>query len=178
MLDAIIQVDRMVSVTATIVPASQTASTGPADDLVDRIVAEYEPMLARQRRVWARFWQDRAVSKTALHVLWSLDAQGPLSMSRLGAMLDCALPNLTGIVTRMEEHGLVERLRDDADRRVVLVRPTERGNATVAEFGAARREDLRRLVQTLDPGEQRACLKAFRALRRAAERLDANEPAP
>lgn len=145
-------------------------------DLVERIVAEYEPIVARTRRVLAGVWHDRKVSKTTLFVLMQLELHGPIPMSRLAGLLDAGLPNVTGIVTRMEELELVERVRDDRDRRVVLVRATPRGSEMVQELEAIRRQYLRQLVVRLDAQDREACLQAFRALRRAAEELELDEP--
>ena len=146
--------------------------------MVDRIVAEYEPLVAWQRRAMAGIWHDRRVSKTALFVLMQLEMHGPVSMSRLAGLLGVGLPNMTGIVTRMEEHGLVERVRDDRDRRVVLVRATARGSEMVEELEAIRQQHLRQLVAQLGPSDRQACLQAFRALREVAERLDREDPHP
>lgn len=54
----------------------------------------------------------------------------PLSMSALAQRIDAALPAVTGIVDRLERDGFVERLRDDSDRRVVLVGLTDKGRTT------------------------------------------------
>lgn len=56
--------------------------------------------------------------------------EAPLSMSALAQRIDAALPAATGIVDRLERDGFVERLRDDHDRRVVLVGLTDKGRAT------------------------------------------------
>jgi DNA-binding MarR family transcriptional regulator len=144
---------------------------------VEAIVAAYEPLVARARRVLAGVWHDRRISKTTLFVLMQLGMHGPMSMSRLAARLDAGLPNVTAIVTRMEELGLVERFRDEHDRRVVRVRTTPAGTAMTEELEEIRRQHLRSLVTALGPDDRRACLRAFRALGLAAERLD-REGAP
>jgi len=64
-----------------------------------------------------------------LQTLWILQESGPMPMTHLADVLGVALPNATGIVDRMEQRGLVERVRDDADRRVVTVRPTQAGGS-------------------------------------------------
>jgi DNA-binding MarR family transcriptional regulator len=155
--------------------------TGTTDDELDPILAELEPVMARTRRLMSGIWLDRTLSKTNLFVLMLLDGHGPLSMSRLAGLLGASLPNATGIVTRMEELGYVERVRDERDRRVVLVGSTSKGGEVVQELEALRRQHLRGLIGELAPPDRARCLKAFRALREAGERLDARgaqEPAP
>ena len=167
----------MLRVTETIDERRPSARDPGHGDLVDAIVAEYEPLVARTRRAMAGAWQDRSISKMGLLVLMQLGIHGPVSMSRLAGLLDVGLPNMTGIVDRMEEQGLVERVRDDRDRRVVLVSATPRGSLMAEELEDLRRQRLRELVEALGPSDRQACLQAFRALREAAERLDRGDPA-
>jgi DNA-binding MarR family transcriptional regulator len=125
-----------------------------------------------------RVWQDRSVSKLNLHVLMLLSSRGPMPMSRLAALADVSLPSLTGIVDRMEERGLAERVRDERDRRVVVVQVTDRGRTSCEEFEAVPRETMRRILNELSEADQRTCLKAFRAMRQAVERLEPELASP
>jgi MarR family transcriptional regulator, organic hydroperoxide resistance regulator len=52
---------------------------------------------------------------------------GPRKMSDLANALFCDNSNVTGIVDRLEEHGLVRREADEADRRVKLIVLTSEG---------------------------------------------------
>jgi DNA-binding MarR family transcriptional regulator len=100
-----------------------------------------------------------------------LEQYGALSMSRLAEQIDVSLPNMTGIVDRMEENGLVERVRSDDDRRIVLVRSTPKGAELAAELPTMRRAYLRRVVTALPEADRRTCFEAFQAFRRAADGL-------
>jgi DNA-binding MarR family transcriptional regulator len=139
----------------------------------DELLAELDPIIARQRQVMAQVWQDRSISKSNLHILMLLEQTDQLPMSRIASLLGVSLPSLTGIVDRMEEHGLVERDRDDADRRVVLVRSTPKGMAIVKEMEVARTRYLRGVLAGLSSPDRVTCLAAFKAMRDVAEKLDA-----
>ena len=143
-----------------------------APDIVEQILDQLEPLIARQRRAVAREGCLRAVSSTQLQVLFLLSCDAPQTMGRLAERLDVSLPSVTGIVERMVEHGLVERGRDEDDRRVVTVAPTAAGRATVEEIDLVRRRALAQLLARLDPGQQEQALRIFAALRRTAESLD------
>jgi DNA-binding MarR family transcriptional regulator len=93
-------------------------------------------------------------------------------MSRLAEALEVSLPNVTGIIDRMVEHGLVERGRAEDDRRVVTVVATDAGRNTVEEIDLLRRRQLAALLAHLTPDQQRRALDTFTQLRLAAERLD------
>lgn len=137
--------------------------------LVDQILDQLEPVIARQRRAVARHGCLRAISSTHLHVLYVLEGDGPIPMGRLAEILDVSLPNVTGIIDRMVERGLVERGRDADDRRLVTVAVTETGRGTVKEIDTIRRETLGRTLAVLTPEQQQRALQTFTDLRAAAE---------
>ena len=99
-------------------------------------------------------------------------SDGPTTMTHLADSLDVSLPNVTGIVDRMVENGLVVRGGADDDRRVVTVEATAAGRHTVEEIDLVRRRQLAAVLTQLDPEQQRRALDTFTDLRVAAERLD------
>jgi DNA-binding MarR family transcriptional regulator len=141
--------------------------------LVDEILGELRPILARQRQSMVRHGCLRAVSSGHLHLLMVLDNEGTMPMSRLAEHLDASLPNLTGIVGRMEERGLLERVRDTDDRRVVNVRITEAGRTTMHEMELLKLRNFQLLLEHLPAPKQAVCLEAFKAMREAAAEIDA-----
>jgi DNA-binding MarR family transcriptional regulator len=145
-------------------------------DLVEQILQQLEPMIARQRRAVAKHGCLRAISSTHLHVLYLLDGQGPMTMSRLAESLGVSLPNVTGIVDRMEERGFIERGRDPEDRRVVTVSATAGGHETVEEIDQIRRQAMRSILTRLTPDQQRRALDTFKDMRAAAEEVSDLEP--
>jgi DNA-binding MarR family transcriptional regulator len=72
--------------------------------------------------------------------LMRLEPDEPVPMSTLAVALQCDNSNVTGIVDRMEAHGLVERRPSDRDRRVKAVALTPHGEAV--------REEVRRRAGT------------------------------
>jgi len=146
------------------------------DPSADEVLEGLAPMMAYQRQSMMRMWQDRSLSKLNLHVLMLLDHHGPLPMSRLAALVDVSVSNMTGIVDRLEQHAMVERVRDDRDRRLVLVRATPTGASRCEEVEGLRRANLRRLIGTLDGRERAVVLKAAQALARGVARLESTEP--
>ena len=59
--------------------------------------------------------------------LMRLRPDAPLPMSALASELQCDNSNVTGIVDRLEERGLVQRQPADYDRRVKLIAATRAG---------------------------------------------------
>jgi MarR family transcriptional regulator, organic hydroperoxide resistance regulator len=60
-------------------------------------------------------------------VLLALSEEGPSTVSRLGERLQLDSGTLSPLLKRLQEHGLLQRERDAADERRVLVRLTSEG---------------------------------------------------
>ena len=67
------------------------------------------------------------LSPPQVMALRQLDPDEPKPMSELAVALRCDNSNVTGIVDRLEDRGLVERRPGERDRRVKMLTITERG---------------------------------------------------
>ena len=137
------------------------------DDLLDELTS-WGP---RERAGAFRQWLRGSLSLVHLHVLTVLEARGPLSMTKLADELDVSVASLTGIVDRMESRGLVERQREPDDRRVIVVRPTESGEAVFSEMAVERRRYLEPLLARMADDELESFLVGLRALRRVRSEM-------
>jgi DNA-binding MarR family transcriptional regulator len=138
------------------------------DGRIEEMVDAFQTVTAAQRRMFAKVWRDRSISKLNLYLLMLLESHGPRSMSELASLAGVTLPNLTGTITRMQELGLVRRVPCREDRRKIFVHVAAKGRVVLGQLEAARREEVRRLLRRLSPAEQELCLGALRAMARAA----------
>jgi len=143
------------------------APDGGRDALIAELVEEMTSWSPRDRMSAFRSWLKGSLSLIHLHVLTVLEAGGPLPMSHLAETLDVSVASATGIIGRMEERGLVERTHGEADRRVVMVRPTEAGLAIFRDMTDERRRSLAQLFTRLSDDELTALLTGLRAMRAA-----------
>ena len=67
------------------------------------------------------------LSPAQAHLLHLLEPDRPAPMSAVAAGLACDASNVTGIVDRLEERGLIERRGAPHDRRVKMLFVTEEG---------------------------------------------------
>ena len=98
-------------------------------------------------------------SAVALSTLDALDRHGPQRVSDLVGRERISQPGMTGLVTRLEAAGLVERGSDPRDRRAALVALTENGRRYLHDVRALRSETLVDHLAAL-PGEQQHALRA------------------
>ncbi len=62
-------------------------------------------------------------------VLQALGLEGSGSMAAIGQQLGLTPSTMTGIVDRLEDHGLLRRERHSSDRRTTVLRLTRKGGA-------------------------------------------------
>jgi DNA-binding MarR family transcriptional regulator len=141
--------------------------------VLDELTAQVPGGLMR----FMRRWPYGSLSLIHLQVLTILDGDGPHSMHALADALDVSQASATGIVDRMAQRGLVERVRDDDDRRVIRAALTDAGKSVVTGVVAERRERLASVLADLTDAELEGFLLGSRALRRARERHLARLPA-
>jgi DNA-binding MarR family transcriptional regulator len=139
--------------------------------LADQLLTELAWGDPRERMAEFKAWLRGSLSLIHLHVLSILEAEGPISMSRLADALDVSVASATGIVSRMEQRKLVERRHSEADRRVVLVHRTDRGDHVLAVMATRRRQRLGRIIDQLTDDELQAFLVGVRAMRAARAKL-------
>ncbi len=73
-----------------------------------------------------------------------------LKMSQLSGVLRVSNGNVTGIVDRLVDEGLVVRIAVEGDRRASLVRLTQKGKTEFAAQAAAHEGWINQLLETLD----------------------------
>ena len=150
--------------------------SGPTgQEQIDAIVGELRVAFGELRCVGSERFARQGVSMTHLHVASMLEHHGTLSMSRLAELLDVSLSNATGLMDRMEERGYVERLRDQTDRRVVLVRLSAGGTEMLNNAQILKQELLQKILERLDEG-QLTCVRAALGSVRAAALGIAGDP--
>ncbi len=105
-----------------------------------------------------------------LGVLHHLSASGPLTVGELATHLGLSKATATELVTRVEERGLVDRMRDERDRRRVYVWLTEHGRQRAASHARVLADDeLLAAVGRMRPSDRESLINGLRALLAAAD---------
>jgi DNA-binding MarR family transcriptional regulator len=102
--------------------------TGAADHgreawilLLSLLRADQGPLL----KIWAEF----DLSSAQGELLCSLEPEKTAAMVSIARTLHCHDSNVTGLVDRLEQRGLIERRSDPKDRRVKLIALTKEGES-------------------------------------------------
>ncbi|MCL4465586.1 MAG: MarR family transcriptional regulator [Chloroflexi bacterium] len=94
-----------------------------------------------------------------------------LRMGQLASSLGVALSTATGIVDRLVEQGLLVRQEDPEDRRLVVVRLTEKGRETIELPHRVSQQNMLSLLEKLSLPELRILAQALGALHDVAPDL-------
>ena len=109
----------------------QTAPQGLAPegtgDQVREITYQIQRLMQAAELYTKRLNKTHQVSVPQLNCILALYEHGPLPPSQIAKHIMVKSSTVTGIIDRLEQKGLVCRLRDSSDRRVITIQLTERG---------------------------------------------------
>jgi MarR family 2-MHQ and catechol resistance regulon transcriptional repressor len=107
-----------------------------------------------------------------LHAVWK---HGPVRMSEIGRHMGVSRPYMTMLVDRLIADGLVERVPDPEDRRVVNVMITEDGRDAVRAFMKNFRETVIGNLSSLDSADIVSLHESMRLIKSIASKLERKE---
>lgn len=111
----------------------------------------------------------QGISNAQVRAVVHLAEYGPQTMGELAQGLRITTPSTTGLINPLAGMGLVQRERNDEDRRVVKVSLTEKARAMAGQVLAQRRREVEQALEGMD---DEARLNFLEGLRRLAEIYD------
>ena len=90
-----------------------------------------------------------AVNMSQLKAMTAFSEDSLLSMGELCKMANIKMPSMTEVVDRFEKEGILERIRDNEDRRVVKVKMTAKGKKMHKEVLKRRADELTKMFGVL-----------------------------
>ena len=145
------------------------ASTATRAEVAVELREAVQAFTAAQRRLRGRDVKAGGVSFAQFHLMRRLAEVDESPASKLAAGADLSPASATQALDHLAELGLVERVRSDTDRRVVLNRLTPAGREV---FAVKRTELEQRWREALADLSANQLGQAAQVLRRMAEVLD------
>ena len=133
-------------------------------------VEELAAFTLEMRRLWHRIKRDPAQPHSERQSYWVLSALecGSRRMSALAEYAETSQASLTGIVDRLQDRGLVLRVRSAEDRRVVEVSLSSAGREELSRSRTAFIGRIEYVLSPLDAAERSTFLELLRKLTEAA----------
>ena len=103
-------------------------------------------------------------------VLAILEADGPMPISALAEAAGSANSTISGVLDRLEQMDLIQRVRSERDRRVVYVNLTPHFEEVQEELEGSVLESFPGLIEKLSPEEVEQVRTGLTVLERALKR--------
>ena len=116
-------------------------------------------------------WEGLDMTIPQIRTLVLLERMGPLRMGNIAIYLDRALSATTTVMDRLVEKGLVDRVADPSDRRVVICQLSESGEQAITRFWRIGRERIQIVVDLLDEEQLETVVQGFELIRWAEEEI-------
>jgi DNA-binding MarR family transcriptional regulator len=128
------------------------------------VANELRPVLLRLARELRQETEQLGVTSRQVTLLWLIRVNPGLSLRELAAEERISAPALSGHVDRLEKAGLLERVRDESDRRRVGLALTGEGDRLLKRVRARRTTWLAERLRGLDDDELAALERAIEPL--------------
>lgn len=130
------------------------------------VIGQYQP----------EAWMDLDITIDQLKSLFFIDFKSKTNFKNLAAALGVTPPNITGIVDRLVAKGLVSREENPEDRRMMLLKTTDKGKTLLTRLKETGRNQSSPLLNQLSLEELKALTRGFRAIVRVL--IDSREEKP
>lgn len=135
---------------------------------VDRHVVEIEDLLRNVSTMLKKRGRDIIsqfeITPPQLDALLVLREFGELTMGELCQKMFLACSTATDLIDRMERNGLIERVRDTADRRVIRLKVLVKGTKVIDDVLDARRNYLATILSEIDLADKERLIHALEQL--------------
>ena len=146
-------------------PSANAAACEPEQEALISLVRSYEGLWSEQNKFFQRF----DITPQQFNVLKILASQGDkghgVACQAIGEQLLNRVPDITRLLDRLEQAGLIWRERCCSDRRVVRTHLTDAGRAKVEEVGRPLREALKARFGHMSVDEVRELARLLTKLR-------------
>jgi len=142
--------------------------------LVERVacsIVEALPLFPKRIVRIDALTREQSMPLSHIQILISLRKE-ELSIGELSDRLGIAKPNITPLVDSLCESGLVERVRNGADRRVVNVRLTEAGLERIAQMEESVANQIQSWPTSFSRSEMKELSNALDSLSRIAHEME------
>jgi DNA-binding MarR family transcriptional regulator len=107
---------------------------------------------------------DLEFSKSEIFTMLLVDKHGEIIMSKIADYINVSMSTANGIVERLVKSGHLTRDRSDSDRRIVLIRLTDKGKKIIDQLKSTIFEYVQLIYEALDDEERKVIFKVFQKI--------------
>ncbi|MDP4090217.1 MAG: MarR family transcriptional regulator [Bacillota bacterium] len=144
----------------------------------DCCVDEVGEMVQKLVRVFQLFERDQikvhGFTSSQCYTLIEILKAGNLTMNELSDKMNLDTSTMTRVIDKLVRDGYIERDRDEADRRVVIVTLTDKGRESTEELSASVNEYYKKIISNIPLGKVDDILNSISVLLKAFEKANPN----
>ncbi len=104
------------------------------------------------------------ITPPQFEALLLLRQHGDMTIGELGNKMYLASSTATDLIDRMERNGLVERVRDGKDRRVVRLRMLDKGREMILRVMESRRIYLDKILASVSEEDKKVLVSSLQSI--------------
>lgn len=125
----------------------------PSAHIVE-IAKQIRPSMTQLYVMYFRIAAQSSLTGPQLSIMTRLREEGPMRISQIAREEGIRMPTASNALHQLEQRDLVHRIRDEHDRRGVLVELTPAGETELEEVGQERELQLANMLASLDEADQ------------------------
>jgi len=136
---------------------------GDWDAILQRIMSSYNDI---SKSINPKGLLKINLTSAQIKLLTCFSNKAELTMTELSNNLAVSMPTMTAMVDRLVNSKMVERERDNTDRRVVRVKLTKTGEKTLRKLTRIRRKEMEKILMNLSGEEMESYLTSIEVVAR------------
>jgi DNA-binding MarR family transcriptional regulator len=114
-------------------------------------------------------WIELTLTLAQLKSLLFIAAKDKTNFKKVAEALNVTPPNVTGIIDKLVEQGLVTRTENQEDRRIMLLQATEKGRELLDALHQSHVNQMTQILGNMTVEELNIFINCYKGLKRAAE---------
>ncbi len=136
---------------------------GDWDTILQRIMTSYNDI---SKAINPKGLLKINLTSAQIKLLTCFSNKSELTMTELSNNLAVSMPTMTAMVDRLVNSKMVERERDNRDRRVVKVKLTDAGEKILRKLTRIRRKEMEKILMNLSGEEMESYLTSIEVVAR------------
>jgi MarR family transcriptional regulator, organic hydroperoxide resistance regulator len=121
------------------------------------------------RRFEPKPWIELNLTLAQLKSLFFIAATDKTNFKKVAEALNVTPPNVTGIIDKLVEQGLVTRTENPEDRRIMILQATEKGHELLISLRESHINQMIQVLDNLTPESLNTLISGYKDLKKAAE---------
>jgi MarR family transcriptional regulator, organic hydroperoxide resistance regulator len=138
-------------------------------ELIKEVLALQNRIERALKPVNAEPWIELKMTIAQLKSLFFIADKGKTNFKKLADALEVTPPNITGIIDRLVEQGLVSRTESTEDRRIMLLQITSKGTDLINTLHENRTIQMTSFLIAMTEEELNSAITGFKGIVKAIE---------